>query len=218
MEFIDNPAVSPFYSFDPLQGTEVVEFIGLVNDCHKGIDQLGQIEEKCPVISAKLSEQGAIFSQGRQDVAWDDATLVFVALRGTQPDGSPSEPLERGISTERLGRFPTNEGNSIGYLRTHLIPESTNDGGMELLTQLDAGLREESLGHSNLSIGFGGMILHGWLTAQDVSNLRSYLEKSIWKVDKNEPLDGGVLEIVRHLLIVLKSAEKRNLGILMRRH
>ena len=62
------------------------------------------------------------------------------------------------------------------------------------------------------------MTLHGWLTAQDVSNLRSYLEKSIWKVDKNEPLDGGVLEIVRHLLIVLKSAEKRGLGIMMRRH
>ena len=99
-----------------------------------------------------------------------------------------------------------------------MIPESPNDEGMKLLTQLDAGLREESLGHSHLSIGFGGMTLHGWLTAQDVSNLRSYLEKSIWKVDKNEPLDGGVLEIVRHFLIVLKSAEKRGLGILMRRH
>ena len=148
MELIDSTAVSPFYTFDPLQGTEVSEFIELLNDCYNGVDQLDQIADMCPNISAKLSHQGAVFSKGRQDVPWDDATLVFVALRGTQPDGSPSEPLERGISTERLGRFPTHEGNSIGYLRTHFIPESPNDEGMKLLTQLDAGLREESLGHS----------------------------------------------------------------------
>lgn len=61
-------------------------------------------------------------------------------------------------------------------------------------------------------------MLHGWLEAEEVSKMRSYLEKSLWKVDKNEPLDGGVREIVRHFLIVIKSAEKRNLGILMRRH
>ena len=41
--------------------------------------------------------------------------------------------------------------------------------------------------------------------------MRTYLEQSLLKVDQNEPLDGGVREIVRHLLIVLKSAEKRNL-------
>ena len=89
---------------------------------------------------------------------------------------------------------------------------------MVLLAQLDSGLRAESLGHDRLSIGFGGMILHGWLTAEDVVKMRSYLEQSLWKVNKNEPLDGGVREIVRHFLIVLKSAEKRNLGMLMRRH
>ena len=42
------------------------------------------------------------------------------------------------------GRFPTHEGNSIGYLRTHMIPEAPNDDGIKLLTQLDAGLRESA--------------------------------------------------------------------------
>jgi len=56
------------------------------------------------------------------------------------------------------------------------------------------------------------------LTSDEVPQLRNYLEKSIWKVAKSEPLDGGVREIVRHLLIILKSAEKRNMGILMRAH
>ena len=215
---IENSSVSPFYTFDPLHGTEVSALIELLNDCYNGVDQLGQIEQKCPEIATKLSEQGANFSNGRNDVAWDDATIVFVALRGTEEDGAPAEPIERGISMERLGRFPSDEGNSIAYLRRHLIPEEKSDEGVNLLAQLDSGLRMESLGHDKLSIGFGGLILHGWLTAEDVVKMRSYLEKSMWKVDKNEPLDGGVREIVRHFLIVLKSAEKRDLGILMRRH
>ena len=61
MEQIDVSSVTPFYTFDPLQGTEVVEFIGLVNDCHKGIDQFDQIEEKCPIISAKLKLKKLLF-------------------------------------------------------------------------------------------------------------------------------------------------------------
>ena len=218
MQSIEHSSVSPFYTFDPLQGSEITELIELLNDCYAGVDQLEQIWKKCPQMATKLSEQGATFSGGRSDVDWDDATIVFIALRGTEDDGSPSEPLERGISIERLGRFPASEGNSIAYLRKHLITEEENDEGVVLLAQLDSGLRAESLGHDRLSIGFGGMILHGWLTAEDVVKMRSYLEQSLWKVNKNEPLDGGVREIVRHFLIVLKSAEKRNLVMLMRRH
>lgn len=214
----DTSSVSPFYTFDPLQGSEVSSLVKLLDSCRKGVDGMAGIAEKCPLIAMKLSEQGANFTEGRGDVSWDDATIVFVGLRGTEPDGSPSEPLERGISMERLGRFPSNEGNAIAYLRAHLIPEEEHDEGMQLLRQLDCGLRTESLGHEHLSVGFGGLMLHGWLEAEEVSKMRSYLEKSLWKVNKNEPLDGGVREIVRHFLIVIKSAEKRNLGILMRRH
>ncbi len=218
MELTDTPSVSPFYTFDPLQGSDVSAFIELLVDCHNGSDKLSELESQCPDIALKLSAQGATFSGGRKDVSWDDATIVFVALRGTQSDGAPSEPLERGISMERLGRFPAKDGNAIAYLRKYLIPEEPADLGSQLLAQLDTGLRVESLGHEHLSVGFGGLVLHGWLTAEEVSEMRSYLEKAVWKVDKDEPLDGGVLEIVRHFLIVLKSAEKRNLGILMRQH
>ena len=119
---------------------------------------------------------------------------------------------------DRLGRFRTNDGNAISYLRTNLIPESEDNLGSQLLTQLDVGLRKETRGHDKLSIGFGGMTLHGWLTTEDVVMLRSHLQKSTWKVSKNESFDGGVRDVVRHLLIILKTAEKRGLGILMRAH
>ena len=218
MDINDISSVTPFFTFDPLQGEDVSVLVGLLNSCHDGVDQLGEIDQRCPTYAEKLSHQGASFSKGRSDVSWDDATIIFVALRCTEEDGSPSEPLDRGISMERLGRFPANNGNSIEYLRNHLIPEEPGDLGVQLLAQLDGGLRTETVGHEHLSIGFGGMILHGWLTPQEVPKMRSYLEKSVWKVDKNEPFDGGVREIVRHFLILLKSAEKRQLGVLMRRH
>ena len=119
---------------------------------------------------------------------------------------------------ERLGRFPTDDGNAIAYLREFLIPEEEGDRGSQLLTQLDSGFRNEVRGHDDLSEGFGGMILHGWLTETEVCALRTYLQQSAWKVSQNETFDGGIRDIVRHLLIILKTAEKRGVGILMRAH
>jgi hypothetical protein len=170
------------------------------------------------LVANKLESEGIVLSNGRTGIDLDDATILFIALRATQPDGSPAEPLDRGVSMDRIGRFPTNDGNAIAYLRDNLIPESDDNRGIQLLTQLDVGLRKETRGHDNLSIGFGGMTLHGWLTAEDVVMLRTHLQKSSWKVSKNESFDGGVRDVVRHLLIILKTAEKRGLGILMRAH
>jgi len=218
LDALDTGAVAPFHTFDPIQGTSIVELIGRLEEIRNGgIDQLTGIS-KDDGLEKKFREEGVSLADGRNSITWDDATILFVAARATEDDGEPAEPLERGISMERLGRFPTSNGNAIEYLREYLIPENDSDTGMKLLTQLDVGLRHEIRGHNELSVGFGGLILHGWLTNAEVSALRQYLEKAIWKVGKNEPLDGGVREIVRHLLIILKSAEKRELGILMRAH
>ncbi|MDP6889279.1 MAG: hypothetical protein QF454_04540 [Candidatus Thalassarchaeaceae archaeon] len=219
MESLDTGVVTPFHTFDPLQGMSIVALVEQLEEIRSGgDDQLAKLSNKDLDLETKLQAEGVSLSDGRKGISWDDATLLFVAGRAIETDGGPAEPLERGISMERLGRFPTSNGNAIGYLREFLIPENDGDPGVQLLTQLDAGLRHEVRGHDELSIGFGGLILHGWLTSDEVPQLRNYLEKSIWKVAKSEPLDGGVREIVRHLLIILKSAEKRNMGILMRAH
>jgi hypothetical protein len=211
--------VTPFHTFDPLQGISIVALVEQLEEIRNGgVDQLARLSTNDLDLETKLLAEGVSLSEGWGGISWDDATLLFVAGRAIETDGGPAEPLERGISMERLGRFPTSNGNAIGYLREFLIPENDGDTGVQLLTQLDAGLRHEVRGHDELSIGFGGLILHGWLTSGEVPQLRNYLEKSIWKVAKSEPLDGGVREIVRHLLIILKSAEKRDVGILMRAH
>jgi len=202
-----------------MKGDSASELADILDSIREGGDDLlTNLSESNPEIASNLESQGVIVSSGRKSIEWDDATILFIALRETTDDGGPAEPLDRGISMERLGRFPSDDGNAIAYLREYLIPESDGDTGSTLLTQLDSGFREESRGHDNLSVGFGGLKLHGWLTINDVANLRTYLQKSSWKVASDELLDGGVREIVRHLVIILKTAEKRGVGILMRAH
>lgn len=202
-----------------MQGDSASELADLLDSIREGGDDLlSNFSKSKPEIATNLESQGVIVSTGRSSIKWDDATILFIALRETADDGGPAEPLDRGISMERLGRFPTEDGNAIAYLREYLIPESDGDIGCTLLTQLDSGFRQETRGHDNLSLGFAGLKLHGWLAKSDVSNLRTYLQKSAWKVASDEPLDGGIREIVRHLVIILKTAEKRGVGILMRAH
>ncbi|MEE2746857.1 MAG: hypothetical protein VX473_00095 [Candidatus Thermoplasmatota archaeon] len=215
----DTGGITPFHTFDPMESQFAPQFIDVLHQLRVGgVDSFSEFTNEFPDVNNKLENQGVTLSNGRNQIELDDATLLFIALKATNEDGGPAEPLDRGISMERLGRFPTQDGNAVGYLRENLIPENEDDDGSQLLKQLDAGLRIETRGHDHLSIGFGGMTLHGWLTIEDVVKLRTYLQKSPWKVNQNEPFDGGVRDVVRHLLIILKTAEKRNCGILMRSH
>lgn len=219
MDPLNSGDITPFHTFDPLQGVAVQELVDILDLARAGVeDRFPTLAETHPLAAEKLAAEGADLSNGRTGIEWDDATILFIALRATESDGSPAEPLDRGVSMERLGRFPTRDGNAIAYLRTNLIPETEDNPGCQLLAQLDVGLRKEVLGHDNLSNGFGGLCLHGWLTLEDVGVLRSNLQKSSWKVSKDEMFDGGVRDVVRHLLIILKTAEKRGVGLLMRSH
>ena len=219
MDALNTGAVTPFHTFDPMQGLSAGEFADMLDAVRKGEEvDSKSFADTCPDIVERLESHGITLAKGRGAIEWDDATLLFIALRETADDGGPAEPLDRGISMERLGRFPTDDGNAIAYLREFLIPEEEGDRGSQLLTQLDSGFRNEVRGHDDLSEGFGGMILHGWLTETEVCALRTYLQQSAWKVSQNETFDGGIRDVVRHLLIILKTAEKRGVGILMRAH
>jgi hypothetical protein len=61
-----------------------------------------------------------------------------------------------------------------------------------------------------------GMILCGWLTKEEVIELRQSIQGQDWSIDVDELIDGGVRDASRHLIIMLRSAEKRNCGLLMR--
>jgi hypothetical protein len=79
-------------------------------------------------------------------------------------------------------------------------------------------LSEVGIGQSGFSEGAGGIELLGWLDSADVRDLRKEIERGGWSVKSDEPLDGGVQDAFRHLLVFLRSASKRKCGIMMRRH
>ena len=79
-------------------------------------------------------------------------------------------------------------------------------------------MSKSSIGHTGFNEGSGGIELLGWLDSSDVSDLRKEIERGGWSVRSDEPLDGGVQDAFRHLLVFLRSASKRKCGILMRRH
>lgn len=216
---MDTPArkgITPFHTLDPMLCEGFEEFVGVLES--QSSEAFDEFMKKYPQIAEKLENEGADLVIDFSNPQWDSATYLFVAYRAIQDDGAPAEPLDRGISMERIGRFPSRDGNAISYLRQFHIAPDGDEKMSALLEQLDLGLRSEARGHRRLSEGFGGLNLHGWLTSKQVGELRLALQKSAWSVSKDETFDGGVRDIVRHLLILLKSAEKRNLGILMRSH
>ena len=199
---------SPFHTFEPLQH-DPLDLIPSIQ-CSQGGDH-SEIKSLEGVPSSILElEEG-------ENPPIDPAMMLFLCSVAWKEDGGMPEPLDRGVSRDRIGRFPIEGGNAIEYLLNHTI-EKTDDGLHDLLAKLTLGLDEEFLGEGGFSSGKGGLELCGWLDKKDVTNLRRAIQKGKWAVDPSEPIDGGVADAFRHLTIILRGAEKRRCGILMRKH
>ena len=199
---------SPFHTFEPLQH-DPLDLIPPIQ-CSQGGDH-SEIKSLEGVPSSIIElEEG-------ENPPIDPAMMLFLCSVAWKEDGGIPEPLDRGVSRDRIGRFPIEGGNAIEYLLNHTI-EKTDDGLHDLLAKLTLGLDEEFLGEGGFSSGKGGLELCGWLDKKDVINLRRAIQKGKWAVDPSEPIDGGVADALRHLTIILRGAEKRRCGILMRKH
>jgi hypothetical protein len=66
--------------------------------------------------------------------------------------------------------------------------------------------------------GQGGLNIVGFLTFEEVKTLRSTLLGSGWSVSRDEPIDGGVRDAIRHLNALLIAAERRGAGLIHRMH
>ena len=148
----------------------------------------------------------------------DKATLLFLScVDWGAVQGSAAESMDGGTgSREKLGRWPTEDGNAIAYLIEYST--SKNNTLHELLAKLTLGLNPDFLGEEGFDRGKMGLELLGWVTADEVKELRREITRGLWSVKADEPFDGGVQDGFRHLSIILNGAEKRGLGLLMRRH
>ena len=199
---------SPFHTFDPIRNSPDSVVNGIISSMSGNHGEL--------LLSAPGIEEVAGLKE-REDSLLDKATLLFISVLDWQDDWSVPRSLDGGHSRERLGRFPHDDGNAIEYLLRY-TKEGEGSDLHRLLKKLCRGLNEDLFGHSGFNEGPAGIEMLGWLDGEDVSKIRREIEKGAWSVKSDEPLDGGVQDAFRHLLVFLRAAVKRKCGILMRRH
>ena len=62
------------------------------------------------------------------------------------------------------------------------------------------------------------MNILGFLSLEEVIEMRKMLAGRNWSVASDEPLDGGVRDAIKHLIAMLRAAERIDSGILHRAH
>tara|TARA_B100001996_G_scaffold251951_1_gene195510 strand:- start:2531 stop:3115 length:585 start_codon:yes stop_codon:yes gene_type:complete len=143
----------------------------------------------------------------------DSANLFFVLMIDQDQEGKLKLPLDgTGVTREAFGRIP-GEKSPIDYLCEFLIP---NEGNEKLKILLEA-LANRFDGHACLA-GTGGIIIRGALSMQETKELRERLISRNWRINQNETIDGAVSEIIRLLLLLLRKAESRVCGVMLREH
>ena len=202
-------ATSAFYTFDPMK----IDAQKLIQPILKSIE--GKHEELLNVI--KMSNALPNLVEGEK-AKFDPATMLFVSSLDWRESGGTPEQLCKNNIREKIGRFPTNDGNSIKYLLRYTSLDDGSNKLHDMLFKLMNGLSEENLGHPGFQKGIGGLELMGWLNSEEVIKLIKTIKSSEWSISADEPFDGGVQEIIRHLMMILTVAERRSCGILMRKH
>ena len=201
--------VSGFHTLDPIRNDPegVIDAIlaSMAGD-HRGLKE----------IASEVSEIESLVEGVPSHV--DKATLLFLScIDWGAVQGSAAESMDGGKgSREKLGRWPTEDGNAIAYLIEYST--SKNNTLHELLAKLTLGLNPDFLGEEGFDRDKMGLELLGWITADEVKELRREITRGTWTVKADEPFDGGVQDGFRHLSAILNGAEKRGLGLLMRRH
>ncbi len=204
-------STTPFLTIDPMVSNrlESVYSALLDGDWKSLILSDGELKER-------LQSQGVENPEDRSSIKWDDANIFFLSCVDLSPIGQPL-PLEAGISKERFGRFPFGNGSPLAYLREWIRDSKRNPESLEILSEL---LEKLDLRMSGTSMerGIGRLNLRGWLTLNETIELRKALTSKCWMPAASEPLDGGCQDAAKHLLALLRAAEKRRCGILLRVH
>ena len=227
MDELPLASTTPFYTLDACNGDLAESIVLALHDENSGIhDTWKNLVESDSSLNQRLISQGIDKPKTRSEIDWDDSTLLFTSTIELSKDGRPL-PLGEFLTRERFGRFPWNDGSLLGYFLTYIRPNralTENDGGdiydtiVSLLTKLTSNCSDQHLGHSDFEEGFGGLSIKGFLTSEEVKLLRRNLSSRMWTASYDEPLDGGVADAAKHFMTLLKAAERRNVGVMLRIH
>tara|TARA_B100000401_G_scaffold300791_1_gene206576 strand:+ start:1022 stop:1657 length:636 start_codon:yes stop_codon:yes gene_type:complete len=204
-------STTPFMTIDPMVSNRLESvYSALINGDWKSL--ILNDEE----LKKRLESQGVENPEDRSSIKWDDANIFFLSCVALSPIGQPL-PLEAGISKERFGRFPFGNGSALSYLREWIRDSKRNPDSLEILADLLEKLDSRMSGTS-MERGIGRLDMRGWLTLNETIELRKALTSKCWMPAASEPLDGGCQDAAKHLLALIRAAEKRRCGILLRVH
>lgn len=214
-----------FYTLHSCDGDiamAVSEILRLADE-HKN-DAWQSLLESSPSLKSRLQEQGLTEPFSIDKIAWDDAMLLFLCAINIDEEGKPMA-IGESLKRERFGRFPYGDGSLVNYLIEFLRPNSrVNDQGklfgrmIDLLKKMSSFNHIEDYNLARYDGGMGGMNILGFLSLEEVSEMRKLLAGRNWSVASDEPLDGGVRDAVKHLLAMIRAAERIDSGVIHRAH
>ena len=207
-----------FHTFTAIRNGLAPALVEALESADAGDDSaFKDLLEGDPHLAADLESQDADTSAGRAGIDWDDATLMLTALMAREESGRAIH-IGGVLSRDRLGRFPWGDANPLSYL-LEWCTSPVEDGEIldDLLLALAGRFSSSLLSHERYEESGVGR-LHGWLECDELTELVQLLTNGRFVVRADEPLDGGVNDIVRHLVTISRAALRRDCGILLRSH
>ena len=119
-------------------------------------------------------------------------------------------------SEKKLVVSPWGDGSLINYMHEFIRPNANrpnakgSDGYetiVRLLEILSQRCGPSNLGHDGYQNGKAGLDIRGFLDSEQVRDLRLALSGRSWSVTAEEAIDGGMRDVSRNLIAILRAAE-----------
>ena len=212
------PSTPAFHTFTAIRNGLAPALVEALDSADAGDDSaFKDLLEGDPHLAADLESQDADTSAGRDGIDWDDGTLMLTALMAREESGRAIH-IGGDLSRNRLGRFPWGDANPLSYL-LEWCTSPVEDGEIldDLLLALSGRFSSALLGHERYEQSAVGR-LHGWLECDELTEMVQLLTNGRFVVHADEPHDGGVSDIVRHLVTISRAALRHDCGVLLRSH
>jgi hypothetical protein len=217
---------SPFITLDACNGNRAEAVLTALESAATGDESLwNTLITNDEDFKTRLIEQGISNPEKRSSISWDDATVLFIGCVELSKEGKPL-PIGDGILREKVGRFPWGNGSLLNYMHEFIRPNEqrgkNNAEGYEKIITLIENLSQRCgpshVGHERYHNGQAGLSICGFLSKEQVRELRLALSGRSWSVTADEPIDGGMRDVSRNLIAVLRAAERRDVGMFLRSH